>query len=298
MQVVISGASGLVGTELVSSLTAHGHSVRKLVRHSATSSNEISWNPESGNLNSKDLEGVDAVVHLAGENIAEGKWTPEKKERIRESRVKGTSLLANKLASLDSPPKVFVSASAIGYYGDRAEEILREDSGPGEGFLPDVCQAWEEAAKPAMEKGIRVVHPRIGIVLSPKGGALAKMLTPFRLGAGGKLGSGDQFMSWIALDDLIGVIEFALATESLQGPVNTVSPNPVTNSEFTKTLGHVIKRPTIFPMPAPVVRAIFGEMGDALLLASTRVHPAMLVTATYPFRYPELKGALHHLLAK
>jgi uncharacterized protein (TIGR01777 family) len=287
----------MIGTELVSYLTGTGHSIRRLVRSSAASG-EISWNPESGTLDRKALEGVDAVVHLAGENIAEGKWTPEKKRLIRESRVKGTSLLAEALGSLNSPPKVLVSASAIGYYGDRGEEILREDSGPGTGFLPEVCQEWEAAAKPAAEKGIRVVHPRIGIVLSPKGGALAKMLPPFRLGVGGKLGSGNQFMSWITLDELIRIIDFALTTDSLQGPVNAVSPNPVTNAEFTKAVGKALRRPTVFPMPSPVVRTIFGEMGDALLLASTRVHPAQLISASYPFRYPELEGALYHLLRK
>lgn len=298
MKVIISGASGLVGTALVSFLTARGHTIRRLVRSEATASGEISWNPESGTIDKKELEGTDAVVHLAAESIAEGKWTPEKKKRIHDSRVQGTTVLAKALGSLNSPPKVFISASAIGYYGDRGEEILREDSGPGVGFLPQVCEAWEAAAALAGEKGIRVVHPRIGIVLSVKGGALAKMLPPFKMGVGGKLGSGQQFMSWIALDDLIGVIDYVLTNETISGAINAVSPNPIRNLEFTKALGSVLKRPTIFPMPALMIRTIFGEMADALLLSSTRVHPAKLIGASYAFRYPELEGALHHVLEK
>lgn len=298
MKVIISGASGLVGTELVSFLTERGHSIQRLVRLESTASGEISWNPESGTIDKKALEGADAIVHLAGESIAEGKWTPEKKKRILDSRIQGTTLLAKALATLKTPPKVLISASAIGYYGDRGEEILREDSRPGVGFLPQICEAWEAAAAPAGEKGIRVVHPRIGIVLSARGGALAKMLPPFKLGVGGKLGSGQQFMSWIAIDDLIGVIDYALTNETVNGAINAVAPNPVTNLEFTRALGNVLKRPTIFPVPAIVIRTIFGEMADALLLSSTRVHPAKLIGASYAFRYPELEGALHRVLEK
>jgi uncharacterized protein len=297
MKIIISGASGLIGNALIPFLTNNGHTIQRLVRKTA-SQNEISWNPDGGTIDSKALEGSDAVVHLAGESIAEGKWTPEKKERIKNSRIKGTTLLARTLSALNNPPRVLISASAIGYYGDRGEEILREDSGPGVGFLPQVCQEWEAAAAPAREKGIRVVNPRIGIVLSEKGGALLKMLRPFQMGAGGKIGSGHQFMSWIALDDLVNVIHFAIGTDTLQGPVNAVSPNPVTNSEFTKTLGKVLRRPTIFPLPTFAARAVFGEMADALLLASTRVHPGELVKASYVFLYPELEGALRHLLRK
>jgi uncharacterized protein len=298
MKVIVSGASGLIGNALIPALKASGHSIQRLVRGAASSSEEISWNPETGMIDRKAIENVDAVVHLAGENIAEGKWTPEKKKRIVDSRVKGTTLLSRTLAELDHPPKVLVSASAIGFYGDRGEEILREDSGPGVGFLSEACESWESSTHPASEKGIRVVNPRIGIVLSPKGGALKKMLFPFNMGVGGKLGPGDQFMSWVALDDVISVIQFAIVTESLTGPVNTVSPNPVTNLEYTKALGKVLMRPTLFAMPSFVVRAAFGEMGETLLLASTRVHPAKLIAASYPFRYPELEGSLRHLLGK
>jgi uncharacterized protein (TIGR01777 family) len=298
MKVIVSGASGLIGNALIPALKKDGHSVQRLVRTAASSPEEISWNPEAGTIDRKAMENADAVVHLAGENIAEGKWTPEKKARIKDSRQKGTTLLSRTLAELEHPPKVLVSASAIGYYGDRGEEILREDSGPGVGFLSEACQEWEHSTQPASEKGIRVVILRIGIVLSPKGGALKKMLPPFKMGAGGKLGTGDQFMSWIALDDLVSIMQFAMATETMSGPFNAVSPNPVTNLEYTKTLGKVLMRPTLFSMPSFVVHALFGELGDALLLASTRVHPAKLITASYPFRYPELEGALRHLLAK
>ncbi len=298
MKVIVSGASGLIGNALIPVLTAAGHSVQPLVRRGNSSTGEITWDPEAGTIDKKGIDGADVVIHLAGESIAEGKWTPEKKERIKESRVKGTTLLAGTLAGLDNPPSALIAASAIGYYGDRGEEILKEDSGSGQGFLPLVCEAWEASTAPASEKGIRVVNLRIGIVLSPKGGALAKMLLPFKLGAGGKLGSGNQYMSWIALDDVIGVIHFAITTDALQGPVNTVSPNPVTNQEFTKTLGKVLMRPTIFPAPAFALRAAMGELADALLLASTRVHPSKLIGASYPFQYPELEGALRHLLGK
>jgi hypothetical protein len=237
-------------------------------------------------------------VHLAGENIAAGRWTVEKKARIRDSRVKGTKTLCEALAQLSQPPKVLVSASAIGYYGDRGAELLWENSALGTGFLAEVCQAWEEATRPAMEKGIRVVLLRIGVVLSPAGGALAKMLLPFKLGLGGIIGSGKQYMSWIALDDVVGTIDHVLITDTLQGPVNAVAPHPVTNSEFTKTLRRVLRRPTLFPMPAFAARLAFGEMADELLLASTRVEPKRLIATEYRFRYPELEDALRHLLGR
>lgn len=298
MKVIVSGASGLIGRSLIPFLTSVGHSVRPLVRRVSSSPGGILWDPEEGTIDQASLDGTDVVVHLAGESIAEGKWTPLKKERIKESRVKGTTLLAKSLAGMNSLPKVLVAASAIGYYGDRGEELLKEDSGAGQGFLPLVCEAWEASTAPASDKGIRVVNLRIGIVLSPDGGALAKMLLPFKMGAGGRLGSGSQYMSWITLDDVISIIHFAITTDSLQGPVNTVSPNPVTNQEFTKTLGRVLMRPTIFPAPAFVLRAAMGELAESLLLASTRVHPAKLIATSYPFRYPELEGALRHLLGK
>jgi uncharacterized protein (TIGR01777 family) len=235
-------------------------------------------------------------VHLAGENIAE-RWTPAKKVQIRDSRVKGTELLSKTLAGLSSPPAVLVSASAVGYYGDRGEEPLTDDSAPGRGFLAEVCQAWEAATEPARERGIRVVRLRLGVVLSAAGGALAKMLPPFRLGLGGRLGSGRQYVSWIALGDVVGSIQHAIVTGGLQGATNAVAPRAVTNQEFTKTLGKVLARPTAIPLPAFAARLMFGEMADELLLASARVQPAKLLASGYQFRHPELEAALRHLLA-
>ena len=299
MKVLVSGSSGLVGSALVPSLTAGGHSVTRLVRSKpAPGAAEAYWSPGAGVVEQSALEGLEAVVHLAGENIADQRWTSEKKARIRDSRVHGTRLLAETLAGLPQPPKVLVCASAIGYYGHRGEEVLREDARPGTGFLADVCQEWEAAAEPARQKGIRVVHLRIGVVLSAAGGALAKMLTPFKLGVGGKLGSGRQYMSWVSLDDLVGIIQFALTTDALAGRVNAVSPNPVTNLQFTRTLGRVLGRPTVLPLPAFAARLAFGEMADELLLASTRVEPARLLGAGYAFRHAELESALRHLLGK
>jgi hypothetical protein len=243
------------------------------------------------------LSSVEAVVHLAGENIAAKRWSEEQKARIRDSRVKGTSLLAETIAGLDPLPRVLISASAIGYYGDRGEEIVVEESPPGKGFLPEVCQAWESAAAPAIRKGIRVVFLRFGVILSPAGGALQKMLPPFRMGAGGPLGDGRQYMSWIALDDAVGVILHALDNTALRGPVNTVSPRPATNSEFTRTLGRVLHRPAILPMPAFAARLAFGELADALLLSSCRVEPQRLLASNYPFRHADLDAALRHLLS-
>jgi uncharacterized protein (TIGR01777 family) len=244
------------------------------------------------------LEGADALVHLAGENIAEGRWTDEKKARIRESRVVGTRVLSEALARLQRPPKSLLCASAIGFYGDRGGEMLTEESAPGVGFLPEVCREWEAAAGPAIERGIRVVFLRFGVILSAEGGALDKMLTPFKMGVGGKIGSGKQFMSWITLDDTIGVIKHALVNETLSGPVNVVAPTPVTNGEFTRTIGRVLSLPTIFFVPAFAARLAFGEMADAALLASERVEPARLKQSGYVFQHPELDGALRHLLKK
>jgi len=294
VRILVSGSSGLVGSALVPFLTTSGHSVTRLVR-SAPGKEEGRWDPAAGTIDAAALEGHDAVVHLAGENIAE-RWTPERKARIKDSRVKGTRLLAETLGRLAQPPKVLVAASAIGYYGDRGDALLREDSTSGSGFLAEVAREWEAATAAAATKGIRVVNLRIGVVLSPRGGALAKMLLPFKLGLGGVVGSGKQHWSWIALDDLLGIILFALNTDTLKGPVNAVSPKPVTNYEFTKTLGRVLKRPTIFPMPASAARFAFGEMADELLLSSTRVDPTKLVAAGYQFRFPELEGALRQVL--
>jgi uncharacterized protein (TIGR01777 family) len=256
----------------------------------------IYWDPAQGHLSQEQLEGFDAVVHLAGESIAEGRWTAAKKKRILDSRVQGTKLLSETLARLKNPPRVLVVASAIGYYGDRGGEILTESSSRGSDFLAEVCEAWERAAQPAKEKGIRVVHPRIGIVLGKGGGALAKMLLPFKLGLGGRLGSGNQYMSWIALEDLVGVIQFALNHSALNGPVNAVSPAAATNNEFTKTLGRVLNRPTIFPAPAFALKLLLGEMAQALLLSSANVKPQKLLETKYPFKFAGLEPALRNLL--
>jgi uncharacterized protein (TIGR01777 family) len=296
MNVLISGATGLIGSALIPELEAGGHRITRLTR-SPEGDDDIRWDPSAGKIDGT-LEGIDAVVHLAGESIAEGRWTPEKKRRIMESRKEGTRLLAETLAELPTPPKVMVSASAVGYYGDRGNELLREDSRPGSDFLAEVCQAWEAAADPARQAGIRVVHPRFGIVLSPKGGALGRTLPIFKLGGGGRIGSGRQWWSWVALDDVVGAILHALTNDPVEGPVNVGSPNPLTNAEYTRVLGRVLNRPTIFPLPAPAARLALGEVADALLLASQRMEPARLKETGYEFRYPELEDALRHLLGR
>jgi uncharacterized protein len=297
MNILVTGASGLIGTALVSSLMSSSHEVTRLVRGQPNPGEKaVRWDPMAGSIEASALEGIDAVVHLAGENIGE-RWTAAKKVRIRDSRVKGTQLLCETLARLSSPAQVLVSASAVGYYGDRGEEILTEDSPSGRGFLPEVSRAWEAATEPARQHGIRVVQLRLGVVLSAAGGALAKMLPPFRLGLGGVLGSGRQYMSWIALDDAVGAMQHAIVTDTLQGPTNAVAPRPVTNQEFTKTLGKVLGRPTAIPLPAFAARLMFGEMADELLLASARVQATKLLASGYQFRYPELEDALRHVLA-
>ena len=296
MEVLIAGASGLIGTALKTALSTRDDQILALTRRTAQTDDEITWDPSSGSLDASRLNNLDAVVHLAGENIAAGRWTPAQKARIRDSRVQGTNLLARTIARLSSPPKVFISASAIGYYGHRDDEILTEDSAPGDGFLPEVCTAWEKAAKPAIEAGIRTVHPRIGIVLSPKGGALAKMRLPFKLGLGGIIGSGTQYMSWITLDDLISFLLFSIDNDTINGPINAVSPTPVTNREFTKTLGRVLSRPTIFPLPAFAARLALGEMADALLLSSARVLPTRLESLDFSVLHTQLDPTLRFLL--
>jgi uncharacterized protein len=292
MKVAVTGTSGLIGSSLVSFLSKKDITVCKILRES-TIDNEISWKPESGDWGSVFADGI---VHLAGENIATGKWTNEKKEKIKSSRIEGTKRLCDHVIKLPTPPSVFVCASAIGFYGDRGAEVLNEDSPRGSGFLSDVCIGWEEAAKAISNAGIRVVNLRFGMVLSNAGGALAKMLTPFKMGMGGRIGSGKQYMSWAAIDDITGAICHALFTDSLRGPVNVASPNPVTNREFTKTLGRALNRPTIMPMPAFAARLAFGEMANELLLASTRVEPKKLLDTGYRFQYPELEDALKHIL--
>jgi uncharacterized protein len=292
MRILVSGSHGLVGKALIRSLTSDGHEVVRLVRGKPSGAAEIEWHPNEGRIDAAALEGLDAVVHLAGESIASGRWSDEKKRAIRDSRVKGTALLSDALARLTRPPAVFVSASAIGYYGDRGDELLTETSAPGKDFLSGVCVEWEQATRPAIEKGIRTVHARFGIILDAKEGALSKMLTPFRMGIGGRIGDGKQWMSWIDIEDVVNGLKF-LIESSVSGPVNFVAPNPVTNAEFTKTLGRVLSKPTLFPVPAFGARLAFGEMADALLLSSQRVKPGVL----QDFAYPTLDSALRHLLA-
>ncbi len=296
MNVLISGASGLIGSALKTALSERGDRVLALTRQTSLADSEITWDPASGQIDTTRLDNLDAVIHLAGENIAASRWTPAQKARIRDSRVFGTTLIAQTLAQLPTPPKVFISASAIGYYGHRSDETLTESSTPGDGFLPDVCIAWEDAAKPAIEAGIRTVYPRIGIVLSPDGGALAKMRLPFKLGLGGIIGSGTQYMSWIGLNDLISILLFAIDNNTISGPINAVSPTPVTNREFTKTLGRALSRPTLFPLPAFIARLALGEMANALLLCSTRVLPTCLESLNFSFSHPQLSPALHLML--
>jgi uncharacterized protein (TIGR01777 family) len=280
MNTLITGSTGLVGRSLVAFLTSGGHHVTRLAR---------GW--------TEIPTGVDGVVHLAGEPIV-GRWNRAKKRRILESREEGTRRLCEALARMETPPRVLVSASAVGFYGDRGDEVLTEESRGGTGFLPDVCRAWEAGCAPARERGIRVVHPRIGVVLSGAGGALGKMLPLFRLGLGGRIGDGRQWFSWVALDDLIGIILHALVTESLEGPVNAVAPRAVTNAEFTRALARVLGRPAVIPVPGFALRAVFGESADAMLLAGQRVDPARLRASGYVWRYPDLDGALRHLLGR
>jgi len=296
MRVAVTGASGLVGSALIASLRDDHHEALRLVRGAATSADEISWEPAAGAIDAARLESVDALVHLAGEGIAEKRWSDEQKRKIRESRVVGTRLVAETVAKLARKP-VLVCASAIGFYGARGDEELDESAAPGTGFLADVCRAWEAAADPARAAGVRVVHARLGVVLSKKGGALAKMLTPFQMGVGGKLGTGRQWMSWISLEDVALALRHALATSSLEGPTNVVAPNPVTNAEFTKLLGHALHRPTALPMPAFAARLAFGEMADALLLTGQRVVPKRLLASGFEFRDRTLAGALDRILS-
>ena len=296
MDVLMSGSTGLIGSALTPELEARGHRVKRLTR-TARSEGDIRWDPEGGVIEG-DLSGTDAVVHLAGESIAEGRWTKEKKRRILESRRKGTRLLAEKIAALSEPPSVMVSVSATGYYGDRGNELLTEESESGELFLSLVCREWETATEPARRAGVRVVHPRLGIVLSTDGGALGRMLPIFKLGGGGKIGSGRQYWSWVSFDDVIGAMLYLIETDALSGPVNVVTPDPPTNAEYTRVLGSVLDRPAFFRVPAPAVRLALGGIADELLLASARVEPVRLRETGYPFRHPELEGALRHLLGR
>jgi uncharacterized protein len=299
-RVLISGASGLIGAALSAQVEAQGVQVVRLVRAGTRSLAEIAWDPMAkevgAGLAASLVSGFDAVVHLAGESIV-GRWTNGKKKAIRDSRVRSTRNLATALAWAESKPKVFVCASAIGFFGDRGEELLTEQSASGQGFLPEVCREWEEASRIAADAGIRTVNLRTGLVLSAKGGALGKMLTPFKLGLGGRIGSGKQWWSWIHIDDLVGAIQHAIATESVAGPVNMVAPNAVRNAEFTKVLASVLGRPAIFPVPGFALGMAFGKMAaDELFLASQQVKPAKLEGSGYRFQFGELRGALESLV--
>jgi uncharacterized protein (TIGR01777 family) len=292
-RVLVTGASGLIGKALSAFLSTAGHEVWSLVRRPARQdTREIQWDYLSRRIDLNALEGFDAVIHLAGESIAAGRWNSKRKTAIRESRVDATRFLAENLASLTKPPKVLLCASAIGFYGDRGEEVLTEKSEPGAGFLPEVCAEWENAAEPASRAGLRVVHVRTGIVLNLKGGALPQMALPFSLGLGGVIGGGAQWMSWITLEDLIGLYYFLLVREDLSGIFNAAAPGAVTNRDFTKALGHVLNRPAVFPVPAFVVRGLFGEMGERLLLEGQKVTPVRLQKAGFEFFYAELTPAL------
>lgn len=297
MKILISGSTGLIGSRLIPLLSAKGHTVTRLTRKRAAGSlSSVYWDPESGEIEAGKLEGHDAVIHLAGENIA-GRWDREKKRKIEDSRVRGTNLLSRTLAGLGSRPGVIVAASGVGYYGDRGSQVLTEDSGPGAGFLASLSMKWEEALKPAGEAGIRVVNMRLGVVLTPEGGALCKMLTPFRLGLGGRMGSGEQYWSWIAIDDVLSAIYHSIVSEDLRGPVNFTAPEPVTNARFTEALAEALGRPAFFHVPELALRALLGEMADEMLLSSTRALPSRLLGSGYTFQYAGLKSALTHLLS-
>jgi uncharacterized protein (TIGR01777 family) len=293
MRILVSGASGLVGRAAVKELHARSHRVCRLARPGGLrDAGDVAWDPAAGTLDASSAEGVDAVLHLAGASIGEGRWNPARKKLIRDSRVDATSKLVASMAKLKRPPLVIVSASAVGYYGNRGDEILTEASASGGDFLASVCKDWEAAVRGAESFGARVVMLRFGMILAREGGGLPRMAMPFRFGAGGRLGSGRQWMSWVSLEDAAAMILFALGEQKLHGPVNGVAPSPVTNMEFTRTLGAVLHRPALFPVPSFALRLALGEMADALLLASLRVVPKQLTDVGYEFRHPELSAAL------
>jgi uncharacterized protein len=297
MNILLTGSTGLVGSALAVFLAGQGCAVTRLVRRDARpGAAEVAWDPASGPVDPRALEGFDAAVHLAGENIAQGRWTAAKKARIRDSRAIGTRQLCTALAGRARPPRVLVAASAVGIYGDRGDTELDETSPPGTGFLADVCRDWEAATQPAADAGVRVVHLRMGAVLSSSGGMLARVLPLFRWGLGGRLGSGRQYVSWITLDDVVRAVDHALRNDQLRGPVNAVSPQPVTNRQLAQSLGRVLRRPTLFPAPAFMLRLALGEVADQLLLSSARVLPRRLLAAGFQFEEPELAPALQRLL--
>lgn len=292
LRVAITGASGLVGRQLAAFLTAGGHEVLRFARGRTAVGNEIGWNPASGRIDHEGLEGLDAVVHLAGENLARGRWTPERKAAILDSRVAGTGQLAEAISVLREPPRVFLSASAIGYYGDRGEERIDESAGAGAGFLAEVARRWEGATEAAVAAGIRTVRMRFGVILTSRGGALAKMAPAFRLGAGGPIGTGRQGFSWIALDDAIYAIHHLMRHDGIRGAVNVVAPSPLPQGEFAKALGRALHRPAIVPLPAFAVRTLFGEMGDEMLLHGQFVEPAILRSSGFTWSAPDIDEAL------
>ncbi len=297
MDVLVTGSHGLIGSALIPRLRADGHRVARLVRGAPEGGDDVRWDPQAGTIDAAGLEGIDAVIHLAGAGIGDKKWTDDRKQLILESRTQGTSLLARTLAALDRKPSVLLSGSAIGIYGARGSEVLTEASAPGSGFTAEVCTAWEAATAPAAEAGIRAVHLRTGIVLSSNGGALGRMLTPFKLGIGGRMGSGEQYMSWIAIDDEVGAIRHLL-TADVAGPVNLTAPNPATNAEFTAALGDALHRPTKLPTPMLPLKVLYGgELVQSLLLDGQRVLPAALEASGYEFALPDLDGALAAVLA-
>lgn len=303
MKIAITGSSGLVGSALIPFLITKGHQIVRLVRKPLSTAGtdgttSLLWNPDKDELDSNALEGIDAIVNLAGEGIADKRWTNDRKKQILNSRVKGTTLLANTLASMKQLPRIFFSASAVGYYPSSGDTSLTESSPAGIGFLSEVCKAWEAATQPAKEAGIRTVHGRIGVVLSANGGALAAQLPMFLWGIAGRIGPGTQYTPWIGVDDLVGAVHFCLMNESIDGPVNMTAPGIVTNQEFTRILGDVLYRPTILPAPAWILRLVLGEMADGLLLASLKVVPERLMQAGFSFRYPQLEPALRHLLGR
>ncbi|MGK0288637.1 MAG: hypothetical protein ACI86H_000050 [bacterium] len=296
MKVLISGSSGFIGKSLTTFLSNHRFIVYQLTRNKKeVSEYQIYWNPELGEIERDRLEDIDIVIHLAGENIASGRWSQEKKKLILESRIQGTNLLCKTLKSLKNPPSLLLSASAIGYYGNRGDELLYEKSEVGEGFLANVCQQWEDATLPAKEKGIRVVHLRFGMILG-KGGPLKKMLLPFRYGLGGTVGSGNQYTSWMAIDDVLNAILYLINYKKVEGPVNMVSPQPITNKELTRVIGKILNRPTFMFVPAFGVRLVLGELADEILLASNNVKPNVLQTIGYSFRFRMLEETLEYLL--